>query len=84
MPPRITLTPEAQEAVKSFLNESNNTGFVMTSEKPFSEWDGFGVCTISMICLSTAASSFPEGRGQDIKFIFFKRPVCVSNKKLSP
>lgn len=29
-----------------YVSEKHQTGFVLTSERPISEWDGFGVCTI--------------------------------------
>lgn len=29
-----------------YVSGKHQTGFVLTSERPISEWDGFGVCTI--------------------------------------
>lgn len=29
-----------------YVAEKQRTGFVLTSARPISEWDGFGVCTI--------------------------------------
>jgi len=30
----------------TYVAEKYRTGFVLTSERPISEWDGFGVCSI--------------------------------------
>ena len=31
-----------------YASEKHRTGFVLTSERPISEWAGFGVCTITV------------------------------------
>jgi len=32
----------------SYVNEIDRKGFIMTSRKPVSEWEGFGVCNIKV------------------------------------
>ena len=34
------------EVTIAFVDERDKKGFVITSSKPLSEWEGFGVCDI--------------------------------------
>jgi Fe-S cluster assembly iron-binding protein IscA len=47
---QFVMSPEtyglAGEVTISFVDEKGKKGFVLTSSKPVSEWDGFGVCSI--------------------------------------
>jgi Fe-S cluster assembly iron-binding protein IscA len=48
----FVISPETVQLVGevtiAYVNESGRQGFVLTSAKPLSEWDGFGVGTISL------------------------------------
>jgi Fe-S cluster assembly iron-binding protein IscA len=47
---QFVMSPETYQLVGevtiSFVDEKAKRGFVLSSRKPVSEWDGFGVCTI--------------------------------------
>ncbi len=47
---QFAMSPETYQLVGevtvSFVDEREKRGFVLTSSKPVSEWDGFGVCSI--------------------------------------
>jgi len=47
---QFVMSPETYQLVGevtiSFVDEREKRGFVLTSSKPVSEWDGFGVCSI--------------------------------------
>lgn len=47
---KILISPETRNAVGlvtiSYLDDVQNNGYVITSSKPLSEWEGFGVCHI--------------------------------------
>ncbi len=47
---QFIISPETFKAVGrvkiNFVDESERQGFVLTSSKPLSEWEGFGVCCI--------------------------------------
>ena len=32
----------------AYSNEKHRMGFVLTAQRPISEWDGFGVCTLKV------------------------------------
>jgi Fe-S cluster assembly iron-binding protein IscA len=48
----FVVSPEAHELVGevriSHTDDAGRTGFVLTSSKPLSEWDGFTTCSIRM------------------------------------
>jgi Fe-S cluster assembly iron-binding protein IscA len=48
----FVISPETHELVGevriSYRNDAGRKGFVLTSSKPVSEWDGFGTCDIRM------------------------------------
>jgi Fe-S cluster assembly iron-binding protein IscA len=47
---QFVMSPETYQLVGevtiSFVDEREKRGFILTSSKPVSEWDGFGVCSI--------------------------------------
>ena len=47
---QFVMSPETYQLVGevtiSFVDEREKRGFVLTSSKPVSEWDGFGTCSI--------------------------------------
>jgi iron-sulfur cluster assembly protein len=47
---QFVMSPETYQLVGdvaiSYVDEMGRKGFVLTSNKPVSEWDGFGVCSI--------------------------------------
>ena len=49
---QFIISPEtfelAGEVTISHVNEKGKKGFMVTSSKPMSEWDGFGVCNIKI------------------------------------
>jgi Fe-S cluster assembly iron-binding protein IscA len=46
----LVMSPETYETAGSvsvsYMAETGRTGFAISSRKPISEWDGFGVCQI--------------------------------------
>jgi len=50
---QFVMSPETYQLVGevtiSFVDEREKRGFVLTSSKPVSEWDGFGVCSIRIL-----------------------------------
>jgi Fe-S cluster assembly iron-binding protein IscA len=50
---QLVMSPETHqlvgEVIISYVDEGGRKGFVLTSSKPVSEWDGFGVCSISIL-----------------------------------
>jgi Fe-S cluster assembly iron-binding protein IscA len=48
----FVISPEAHELVGevriSYRDDAGSEGFVLTSSKPVSEWDGFATCSIKM------------------------------------
>lgn len=55
---QFAMSPETYQLVGevTISHDSRRKGFVLSSSKPVSEWEGFGVCTIEI-------SSDPEGKG---------------------
>ena len=49
---QFIISPETYEIVGevtiSHVDEKGRQGFIVTSSKPLSEWDGFGVCNIKI------------------------------------
>ncbi len=49
----FVISPEVYQLVGeitiSYTDEAGRKGFVLTSEKPLSEWDGLGVCSIGIL-----------------------------------
>jgi Fe-S cluster assembly iron-binding protein IscA len=49
---KFVMSPEIYQLVGevaiSYADEIGRKGFLLTSEKPLSEWDGFGVSTIQI------------------------------------
>ena len=49
---QFIISPETYELVGgvtiSHVDEKGKKGFIVTSSKPLSEWDGFGVCNIKI------------------------------------
>jgi Fe-S cluster assembly iron-binding protein IscA len=50
---QFVMSPETHrlvgEVTISYVDDKGRKGFVLTSSKPVSEWDGFGVCSISIL-----------------------------------
>ncbi len=50
---QFVMSPETYQLVGevtiSFVDEKGKRGFVLSSSKPVSEWDGFGVCSIRIL-----------------------------------
>ena len=57
---QFVMSPETYQLVGevtiSFVDEREKRGFVLTSSKPVSEWDGFGVCSIRIFADPKAES----------------------------
>jgi Fe-S cluster assembly iron-binding protein IscA len=49
----FVISPEVHQLVGditiSYIDEIGRKGFILTSDKPMSEWDGFGVCAIGIL-----------------------------------
>lgn len=49
---QFVINPETRKTVGevtiTFVDEKNKKGFVITSSRPLSEWEGFGVCDIQL------------------------------------
>jgi len=56
---QFVMSPETHQLVGevtiSYVDDRGRKGFVLTSSKPVSEWDGFGVCSIRV---------FPNAEGK--------------------
>jgi Fe-S cluster assembly iron-binding protein IscA len=49
----FVIDPEVYQLVGditiSYIDEIGKKGFILTSDKPLSEWDGLGVCAIGIL-----------------------------------
>ncbi len=50
---QFLISPDVHQTVGevtiTFVDERDKKGFVITSSKPLSEWEGFGVCDIQLV-----------------------------------